>query len=60
MGNLRDGVKLKANLPSVEGNVRFYLRNRNEAWVNLDLKFCYSQLFGGGKDVRRRHYKISY
>ncbi|KAI2607147.1 uncharacterized protein GGS25DRAFT_522665 [Hypoxylon fragiforme] len=37
-GNLKDGIVVKVDLFLVSGEMKFYLKNRNELWVHLNLK----------------------
>jgi hypothetical protein len=46
-GNLKDGVVLKVDLFVVKGQIKFYLKNGNEVWVNLDLKITFDGSYSG-------------
>ncbi|KAK3934644.1 hypothetical protein QBC46DRAFT_426506 [Diplogelasinospora grovesii] len=46
-GNLKDGVILKINLLVVKGQIKLYLKNGNEVWINLSLKITFDGSYSG-------------
>lgn len=49
-GNLKEGIDINVDLFTMKGSMRIYLKNGNEAWVELDQKIT----FNGHYQVNRR------
>lgn len=46
-GNLKDGVKVDFNLFAAIGGLKYYIKNGNEVWINVDVKVKFDGSFSG-------------
>ena len=46
-GSLKDGVGVDVDLFVAKGSIKFYLKNGNELWVNLQLSITFDGSYDG-------------
>ncbi|KAH7035694.1 uncharacterized protein B0I36DRAFT_382351 [Microdochium trichocladiopsis] len=46
-GNLKDGVAVNADLKTVKGQIKTYLKNGNEIWNYIDIQIAYNGSYQG-------------
>ncbi|KAF4448895.1 hypothetical protein F53441_7757 [Fusarium austroafricanum] len=46
-GSLKDGMGINLDLFTAKGSQRWYLKNGNEIWTNLDIKIVFDGSFQG-------------
>lgn len=49
--NLKDGIGVNVDLFSATGSLKFYLRNGNEVWIQLDVKITFDGSYSGGYKI---------